>query len=155
LEKYFGRPGLSKETFLALRHTCLAVADCASSAWVLTHANGILPTKVSLRKGSKLVWRYVHFFQIQYHRVTDRQTAMVYRVVHTGDEKPDGKRPRGPTDFSPEIGPSFFSFHFLILNWNHSPTLQIHNNLHCLPFWLCQLTNCEDVAWGEPEDQVD
>jgi len=26
----------------------------------------------------------------------------------------DGKRPRGPADFSPEIGPSFFSFHFLI-----------------------------------------
>jgi len=25
-----GRPGISKETFLALRHTCLAVADCAS-----------------------------------------------------------------------------------------------------------------------------
>ena len=28
-------------------------------------------------------------------------------------------------DFSPEIGPSFFSFHFLILTRNHSQTLQI------------------------------
>jgi len=25
-----GKPGLSKETFLALRHTCLAIADCAA-----------------------------------------------------------------------------------------------------------------------------
>ena len=34
-------------------------------------------------------------------------------------------RPRGPADLSQEIGPSFFSFHFLILTWNHSQTLQI------------------------------
>lgn len=40
------KPGLTRETFLALQHTCLALADCA--AYVIDHLgfNGNLQSKV-------------------------------------------------------------------------------------------------------------